>query len=41
MRDEVSDRLAVQDLINRYSDAISRRDFDFVATLFVDNAVWK
>jgi len=41
MRDEVSDRLAVQDLINRYSDAISRKDFDLVATLFADNAVWK
>jgi ketosteroid isomerase-like protein len=41
MRDELSDRLAVQDLINRYSDAVSRGDFDFVATLFTDNAVWK
>ena len=41
MQDEVSDRLAVKDLINRYSDAVSRRDFGYVATLFADDAEWR
>jgi hypothetical protein len=41
MQDKVLDRLAVKDLINRYSDAVSRRDFEYVATLFADHAVWR
>jgi hypothetical protein len=41
MRDarETDDRLAIQDLINRYSDAVTRADWDQHVAVFVRDAV--
>jgi hypothetical protein len=41
MHNDLADQTAVKELIARYSDAITRRDFDFVSTLFTANAVWR
>jgi hypothetical protein len=35
------DRLAIQDLINRYSDAVTRADWRQCETLFAVDAVWE
>src|ERR1700759_4625436 len=35
------DRLAVQDLINRYSDAVTRADWPQCEALFTEDAVWE
>jgi hypothetical protein len=35
------DRLAIQDLINRYSDAVTRADWDQCEAVFAPNAVWE
>jgi hypothetical protein len=34
------DRLAIEQLIYRYSDAVTRADYEQMATVFVDAAVW-
>jgi ketosteroid isomerase-like protein len=36
---EISDRLEIQDLLARYSDAIDRHDLDALDPLFTDDAV--
>lgn len=36
---EISDRLEIQDLLARYSDAIDRHDLDALDTLFTSDAV--
>jgi hypothetical protein len=35
------DRQAIQDLIFRYSDAVTRADYDQVLTVFASEAVWE
>ena len=35
------DRLAIQDLINRYSDAVTRADWGQCEAVFAPNAVWE
>lgn len=35
------DRLAIQDLIFRYSDAVTRADWDQCETVFAPDAVWE
>jgi hypothetical protein len=35
------EHLAIQDLIYRYSDAVTRGDYDQVATVFAASAVWE
>ncbi len=35
------DRLAIQDLITRYSDAVTRADWQQCETLFAVDAVWE
>lgn len=35
------DRLAIQDLINRYSDAVTRADWQQCESLFAVDAVWE
>jgi hypothetical protein len=35
------DRLAIQDLIFRYSDAVTRGDYEQMATVFASDAVWE
>ena len=35
------DRLAIQDLINRYSDAVTRADWDQCRSVFVPDALWE
>jgi uncharacterized protein (TIGR02246 family) len=35
------DRHAIQDLINRYSDAVTRADWDQCAAVFAPDAVWE
>ncbi len=35
------DRLAIQDLIHRYSDAVTRADYEQMATVFASDAVWE
>ena len=35
------DRHAILDLIHRYSDAVTRADFEQMATVFVADAVWE
>jgi SnoaL-like domain len=40
-REEWFDRQAVQDLIHRYSDAVTRGDHEHTATLFAPDAVWE
>jgi hypothetical protein len=35
------DRLAIQDLINRYSDAVTRADWDQCEAVFAPDAVWE
>jgi hypothetical protein len=35
------DRLAIQDLIHRYSDAVTRADYEQMATVFAPDAVWE
>src|SRR6185503_4227854 len=35
------DRQAVIDLINRYSDSVTRGDYEHTATLFAPDAVWE
>jgi hypothetical protein len=35
------DRLAIQDLIFRYSDAVTRADYDQALTVFASDAVWE
>src|SRR5579864_492799 len=37
----VSERAAIQDVITRYSDAITRRDWVVLAELFAPDAVWE
>lgn len=39
-RDPVADELALRDLVNRYADAVSRRDSEAVAECFVTDGVW-
>lgn len=41
MRDDIICKHAVKELIDRYSDAVTRRDFECVASLFGDDAVWE
>jgi hypothetical protein len=36
----LSDRIAIRDLINRYSDAVTRRDWPSVGATFHDDAIW-
>jgi ketosteroid isomerase-like protein len=36
---EISDRLEIQDLLARYSDAIDRHDLEALDTLFTEDAV--
>jgi len=36
---EISDRLEIQDLINRYSHAIDRKEFDELDAIFTEDAV--
>jgi SnoaL-like domain len=40
-RREWLDRLAIQDLINRYSDAVTRADWDQCEAVFAPHAVWE
>ncbi len=35
------DRLAIQDLINRYSDAVTRADWDQCEAVFAPDAIWE
>ena len=35
------DRLAIQDLINRYCDAVTRADWDQCEAVFAPDAVWE
>jgi hypothetical protein len=35
------DRLAIQDLVNRYSDAVTRADWEQCASVFAPDAVWE
>ena len=35
------DRDAIQQLIYRYSDAVTRADYEQMATVFADDAVWE
>jgi hypothetical protein len=35
------DRLAIQDLINRYSDAVTRSDWDQCSSVFAPDALWE
>jgi hypothetical protein len=35
------DRLAIQDLINRYADGVTRADWDQVEAVFAPDAVWE
>jgi hypothetical protein len=35
------DRLAIQDVINRYSDAVTRADYEQMATVFTADALWE
>jgi ketosteroid isomerase-like protein len=37
---ELSDRIAIRDVIDRYSDAVTRRDWPGVGATFHDDAVW-
>jgi ketosteroid isomerase-like protein len=39
--DEISDRLAIAERINRYCDAISRNDWDAHQECFTADAVWE
>jgi hypothetical protein len=39
-REEWLDRQAVEDLIHRYSDSVTRGDHERTATLFAPDAVW-
>lgn len=39
-RDPVADELAVRDLVHRYADAVTRRDAEGVAALFVPDGEW-
>jgi len=41
MTDAAADRLAIRELIERYSDALNRRDFVAMAALFTDDARWR
>jgi len=36
---EISDRLEIQELLVRYSDAVDRRDWDLFETVFTEDAV--
>jgi hypothetical protein len=36
----VTDYEEIQNLVARYADAVTRRDFDALATVFAPNAVW-
>jgi len=36
----LSDRIAIRDVIDRYSDAVTRRDWPTVGATFHDDAVW-
>ena len=36
----LSDRIAIRDVIDRYSDAVTRRDWPSVGATFHDDAVW-
>jgi hypothetical protein len=35
------DRLAIQDLISRYSDAVTRADWQQCAAVFAPDALWE
>ena len=37
---DTEDRLAIRELIERYSDALNRRDFAVLAGLFTPDARW-
>jgi uncharacterized protein (TIGR02246 family) len=37
----VTERAAVQDQLNRYTDAVNRRDWDAFATLYAPDALWE
>lgn len=37
---EYLDRLQIRDLIEGYSNAVNRRDWDLLASLFADDGVW-
>jgi ketosteroid isomerase-like protein len=36
----VADRLAIREIIELYSDAVTRRDWDMAGALFAEDAVW-
>ena len=36
----VSDRLAIREVIELYSDAVTRRDWETTGALFAEDAVW-
>ena len=36
----LGDRIAIRDVIDRYSDAVTRRDWPNVGATFHDDAVW-
>ena len=38
---ERTDKLAIQELIYRYSDAVTRGDLDAMAAVFADHAIWE
>ncbi len=37
---EVADRLAIRDLVDRYADALTRRDWAALSATFADDAIW-
>jgi len=36
----LSDHVAIQDLISRYTNAVNQRDWDALAAVFAKNAIW-
>ena len=40
-QEEWLDRQAIQDLIHRYSDSVTRGDYEQTATLFAPDAGWE
>lgn len=38
---EVADRLAIRDIIDSYSNAVSRRDWDLLSDIFAENGIWR
>lgn len=37
---DVADRLAIRELVERYTDALNVRDFEAMAALFTPDAIW-